>query len=90
MINQKCVVYFTSLLRSAAGDNRLQDSLLSDCPAENNPCDQVCYLIGVDTTICDCHPGHALLPDGESCRGDPHQHDLPGALCMNRDNVRSL
>lgn len=45
------------------------DEIFSECVMESNPCDQVCYLIGLDTTICDCHPGYALLPDGQTCRG---------------------
>ncbi|PVD20672.1 hypothetical protein C0Q70_18830 [Pomacea canaliculata] len=51
------------------------DEIFSECVMESNPCDQVCYLIGLDTTICDCHPGYALLPDGQTCR-DVDECDL--------------
>ncbi|KAK3779794.1 hypothetical protein RRG08_035931 [Elysia crispata] len=50
------------------GDSRVISSQLAECRSEDNPCQQICYLIGLDTKICDCRPGYALLPDAKKCR----------------------
>ncbi|GFS25432.1 latent-transforming growth factor beta-binding protein 1, partial [Elysia marginata] len=49
-------------------DSSVINNQLAECESEDNPCEQICYRIGVDTKICDCHPGYALLPDARKCR----------------------